>query len=1291
MRRLNTYPAYLAFLWLCFSSPSLNANPEGGTVVSGSASFDQQGNSLTVTNTPGTIINWQDFSIQTEETTRFVQQSSDSAVLNRVVGQDPSQILGKLQSNGRVFIVNPNGIVFGAESVIDVSGLAASTLNLSNEDFLSQNLNFTGDGTNGSLSNEGAITTSEGGFVYLIASNVENHGVIKSPKGEVILAAGHSVQLVSSDNPDIRVTLTAPEGEALNVGEIITRGGKTSIYAGIINQQGKISADSAVADENGKIFFKATQRTTLTSSSVTTANGSDGGSVTIQTTQGLTEVSGVVTATGDSEQGGEILILGEHVGILDEAYVDASGQTGGGTILIGGDNKGNNPDVQNAKATYVGVNTQLHADAAEEGDGGKVIVWSDDATRAYGTITAKGGSVSGNGGFVETSGGYLDVAGLKLDVSATDGNGGTWLLDPYNIIITGTTTVDNSGIPNFTPTATNSNIFNGDINTQLNAGTSVVIDTTGGGGDVGDITVSAAISKTAGADATLTLNAHDDIFVNSTITSSTGALNIVLNADQDDSGVGSVFVTQAITTNNGSVKLYGTDLSITAAINAGTNDVFLNPSVIGTAISIGGSNAFDLTQADINNISSTFLYIGYDMATYYTSNIDLTSAVAVDFGAQNMQIYSTGNTTVGANSLAATGGTINFINNSGATGDFNTNAGAISADELYAQNFNNINIGAGGINTTNFVYFRSKDVNINGTITAGGDVKLLQYSLSPISLGGSAAYNLTQADLLNINATGKIIVGEFATTTTADIASVGTVDVGAENLQINASDGITVGANSFSASGGSITLVNSNAGADIITGAGNISSNTVTMTSQDWVSIGTGGVTSTAGNIYLSGTDVTIGGAVNSGTGYTFLFPYLAGTAISIGGSEVFDISQTDLNNISAAGIYIGYDGATRNASTVDIASASAIDAGATNLYLYGTGNITTGNNTFAATGGLLYLSTITGSNTITTGAGAISANTIYTNSTGKTTIGNGGMTVTNDAFLSAPDLDIVGTVDAGTGNIYLYPNTVGTAISIDGAETFNLTQGDLTNLNFGTLTIGRDATTTYASTASISSSASTTVGSGSATAIIRTLNDITFGANNFTATGANVSFISDGGNINFNAGILTAGTVNLNAATNVIDNNGIGVNNIVATNLNVSSGGNASLDYQITGTLNSTGVVGTADLRVFPAGSGSTTTTTTSSSTNEPLTTTIATIANTTNTLSTGTTSTSTMLSEATATDTSTDTATTSDTTTADGTTSETTTSNSEEETNKDSETTSTKSDEKQPQTLAKKLPVCK
>src|SRR5512139_2624463 len=105
---------------LAFGGQAARANPLGGTVVNGQATFNTSGNTLTVTNTPGTIINWQGFSINANEVTRFAQQSAASTVLNRVVTNNPSVILGTLSSNGQVYLVNANGIMFGAGSTVDV-------------------------------------------------------------------------------------------------------------------------------------------------------------------------------------------------------------------------------------------------------------------------------------------------------------------------------------------------------------------------------------------------------------------------------------------------------------------------------------------------------------------------------------------------------------------------------------------------------------------------------------------------------------------------------------------------------------------------------------------------------------------------------------------------------------------------------------------------------------------------------------------------------------------------------------------------------------------------------------------------------------------------------------------------------------------------------------------------------------------------------------------------------------------------------------------------------------------
>ena len=203
--------ALVALVAACFAWPEVYANPVGPQVVNGQASVVANGTTLSITNTPGAVINWQGFSINANETTRFIQQSAASSVLNRVVTPDPSVILGALQSNGRVFLINPAGVLVGAGARIDVGGFVASTLNITNADFAAGKMNFQGQPGAGNVINKGNITTPVGGYVYLVGTNVTNEGVIQTPQGETILAAGNSVRLIARWT-DI------PQGHEIGVG-----------------------------------------------------------------------------------------------------------------------------------------------------------------------------------------------------------------------------------------------------------------------------------------------------------------------------------------------------------------------------------------------------------------------------------------------------------------------------------------------------------------------------------------------------------------------------------------------------------------------------------------------------------------------------------------------------------------------------------------------------------------------------------------------------------------------------------------------------------------------------------------------------------------------------------------------------------------------------------------------------------------------------------------------------------------------------------------------------------------
>ena len=219
------------------------ANPEGPTVVHGQVSVSRPDlNTLNITNSPGAVLNWRSFSIGANQTTRFIQQSANSSVLNRVIGENPSQILGQLLSNGRVFLVNPNGVVFGPNSVVDVAGLIASTLQMSDADFMAGRYHFKGDDA-GAIDNRGYIRAGPGGEVVLIAPSIENSGIIEAEGGQLILAAGRSVTLASLDYEGVQFEVQAPEDEVLNLGVLLAERGAAGVFAGTIRNAGRIEAN----------------------------------------------------------------------------------------------------------------------------------------------------------------------------------------------------------------------------------------------------------------------------------------------------------------------------------------------------------------------------------------------------------------------------------------------------------------------------------------------------------------------------------------------------------------------------------------------------------------------------------------------------------------------------------------------------------------------------------------------------------------------------------------------------------------------------------------------------------------------------------------------------------------------------------------------------------------------------------------------------------------------------------------------------------------------------------------
>ncbi|WP_241687844.1 filamentous hemagglutinin N-terminal domain-containing protein [Janthinobacterium sp. 17J80-10] len=844
----------------CFGAGQALANPFGAQVVNGQVSIAGQGNVLTVTNSPGAIINWQSFSIGAGELTKFVQQGASSTVLNRIVGQDPSQILGALQSNGRVLLINPNGILFGQGAQVNVGGLVASTLNISNEDFLAGRMKFQAGDKAGNLQNQGSITSASGGQIYLIAPNVENSGILTSPKGEVVLAAGRSVHLVDSANPDLHVVVSAPDNQAINLGQVVAESGNVGIYGALVKQRGLVSANSAVVGENGKIVFKASKDALLEAGSQTTATGAG--------------------------TGGTIHVLGERVGLTGNARVDASGQAGGGTVLVGGDYQGKNAAVTNAKQTILGRDAEIRADAGTQGNGGKVIVWSDELTRAYGTISAKGGVQGGDGGFVEVSGKQRLNFDATVDISAPKGKAGSLLLDPRDIIVQGGTTGasgDSALInDNFVDSAdadavTDITISEGKLeslvgNITLQASQDVKFETFSDGNlYLSNVTNGSTFSILAGRDII-----SQDPVTNDAISTAGGAINFTASTGQINLG-------GSLNSNGGQITLNaGTTLAVGAISStdgASAGNITLTsggPMMLGR---IGGINANASAPGDVRLTSGGAISILNDN-NIRANRLKVIAAGGIDDGTGGHAYTDVSS----LNAYNSGSGDIFLYNLKGLAIDDIDSTGYGIKQELGGQN---IHVLANGNVTINAPV--STD---NGTLTVYGEGAVS--NLTSLTSSGDLNIIANSGNILN-SSSGTITATNGSAQLTAVsgfLQNLGNVTATNGVISFSAALGIDHYGTASSIGGGLVMMHVTNAEAMLYTDAA----------SQ---------IVNVAGSTVLTADKMDLNGTINSSGGHAVLAPASSiaidvGTVSTNNTTFTLELSNGELNRITADKLIIG-------------------------------------------------------------------------------------------------------------------------------------------------------------------------------------------------------------------------------------------------------------------------------------------------------------------------------------------------------------------------------------------------
>lgn len=718
------------------------AGPTGEQVVQGAVAVTRpDANTTTVTQSSnGAVVNWHSFSVGGQEYVQFVQPGSNAAILNRVTGGNASQILGRIEANGRVFLVNPQGVYFGAGAKVDTAGFAASTLDINDDDFMQGRYVFTkGTGApDASVTNAGELTGDQ--FVVLMGDRVANEGLVQARLGTVALAAGQKVSLQLGDSGLVsfavdEATVAAHAGVE-NTGEIVANGGRVLMTAKVANDLVATAVNNAgvvravgIEEDGGGIFLRGSGAKVVNSGTLD-ASGANGGRVLVTSTTDDVEIAAgaVVKATGDATgQGGTVrLVAHDTLDVAAGATVDARGGDKGGRIEV---------------SAHQGL-LELDGDI-KAGAGGEVVV--DPARLA---IDAGTSAPSGNStlatvgkGFIETQlNNNTDVTLVAADeIFATGG--------PFTIAASGTGDLA-LRIGQITGSTSAS------LGVGLSTGTFSVGPEAGGNINLAGISINIQGAFTASAGASSGNVALGAI----------AASNVTLNGFNSGLLTGNV-VTGAIAAANGLVRIEAgrtTGNVSTGPISARTLDInTFGSSIVNGNVNVVGITAKDAVNIVAGNTSGNINIGGVSMSTAsHNASFDLNAEA--------------GNITItGPISAVATAGGANAEVNLRALvvnvgGNITVRAGATGGTgELSIDAFNGINIngnilvtGGGDSAQVSLDNNGTGNINVNGSVTANG---------------GSTGSISIETNNGNINVNGNLLA-------TGDSASIGLFANGRINL-----------------------------------------------------------------------------------------------------------------------------------------------------------------------------------------------------------------------------------------------------------------------------------------------------------------------------------------------------------------------------------------------------------------------------------------------------------------------------------------------------------------------------
>lgn len=928
-------------------APALDRLPTGGNVKQGDASIATSGSRMDVVQrTDRAVIEWTSFDIGRDARVNFAQPGAGSVVLNRVLDSQPSQIFGGLTANGQVFLVNPNGVYFSPTARVDVGGLVASSGRISDEDFARGQWRFEAGEGAGAVVNEGRLQAAAGGYVALLAPEVRNTGAVVAELGTVALAAGGGFDLRFDGERSlaaVRITPAALAALVDNGGVILAGGGRVILSAhaanelqgGVVRSSGAVAATGISVGPGGRILLEASHDVQLGGELSAAADGA-GGSVRVSAGRRLDAASATVDVHGAT--GGEIVLEGGRIELSGTTTIDARGLSGGGQVAIGGGVHGSDAGMTNADFNRVGAQVAIHADAVERGDGGQVVVWSNQVTAFSGQITARGGQGAGNGGFVEVSSGErLGFAG-HVDAGASNGAAGRLLLDPKNLVISTAAQTDGltGGLLDFATNASGNSVINpATITAVTNTGTAVQLQASN------DLSVESNIvtQNLSGIGGDIDLTAGRSVTINALINTDGGDLRVTANAPVA-SGViaGERDAGAAQLTNNGIVVAVGGDVTFrmdTGAGHAGTSGSISTGAVVagtltvphagptaGGTIDVGSTSVKQLTVTsgsarDItNNFGDITVHgaLGASVASFDAAggNVTLTGA-ANDFDVlavagnnvvvNDLNGIQIGASTVGGNLQVTAHGPIEGIGAVSVTGA--TTLAAIAMP--FGIDVPDITFGAANSfqGPVRIVSGMNVVVKNQGDLVFGGGASAIDGTLSAISVAGSisSASPITVQEMVSLAAQTDVVLGApLVTLQNVDIVAGGNIAVGAvgafSDINMVAGGNVTAGALT-------VPVVTAAAGGDIALGdAGNNVEGVAVIAGRDATIANSGDLSIDASTI---GRDLNVSVAGN----------ILPGGALEVGRNALFTVST------AGADLSIGNSG-NLFAGTVTMATAGA-------------------------------------------------------------------------------------------------------------------------------------------------------------------------------------------------------------------------------------------------------------------------------------------------------------------------------------------------------------------------------